>query len=407
MRIFSLHKSKSKKQVLEKTPKLAAKKFLEKRKVGTVIYLHEHPSGKIHGPYRKDNIKKVMKGGLFGFGPSVSDFLVPVSKRNLLKGTFQLVVNRPRSLITREPCIYFGNNSIKKSYGSVINRIPDDYYYRYAIVNTTDSTKNISSQLRFFVLNTDNINWNVEERPIDKLKTIDSEILLGLYVQYIQRCMENFPDSRNIIYEDLYMRRLFLHLLMHVLPVIGQYIMKKYFNDKTNQQKEEAISKCTIIFENPTYSITNNQNKEFYELYYFMIIVLYVRNINVESLVNEIAKKYNIGQENKLRIIQEGKSEISKIVQSQNQQSQNQQSHTKQIMRDFIEAERSAIKIIAGIPDQTPYFGITGSKKVNIGLGIVFSPVIVACATVGLVLAGLNELIKEFERQNNRSRAIY
>ena len=63
MRIFSIHKSKSKKQVLEKSPKLAAKKFLEKRKVGTVIYLHEHPSGKIHGPYRKEYDKKIMKGG--------------------------------------------------------------------------------------------------------------------------------------------------------------------------------------------------------------------------------------------------------------------------------------------------------------------------------------------------------
>ena len=63
MRIFSIHKSKSKKQVSEKTPKLAANKFLEKRKVGTVIYLHEYPSGKIHGPYRKEYDKKIMKGG--------------------------------------------------------------------------------------------------------------------------------------------------------------------------------------------------------------------------------------------------------------------------------------------------------------------------------------------------------
>jgi hypothetical protein len=401
MRIFSIHKSKSKKQVSEKTPKLAANKFLEKRKVGTVIYLHEHPSGKIHGPYQKDNIKKVMKGGLFGFGPSVSDFLVPDSKKDFLKGTDQLVINRPRSLITREPCIYFGNKSIKKSYGSIVNKIPVDYYYKYAIVNKTDSTKNISSQLRFFVLNTINNNWNVEETTIDKLKKIDPQILLGLYVQYIHRCMENFPDSRTIIYEDLYMRRLFLHLLIHVLPVIGQYIMNIYFNDKTNQQKKEAINKCTEIFETK-YLTTNNNNDKFYELYYFMIIVLYVRNIKVESLVNEIAKKYNIEQDKISGIIEKGTFDISKIVQSQNQQS-----NTKEIMRDFIEAERYASKIIAGIPEQTPYMGMTGSKKVNIGLGIVFSPVIVACATVGLVLAGLNELTKEFQRQNNRSRVVY
>jgi hypothetical protein len=133
-----------------------------------------------------------------------------------------------------------------------------------------------------------------------------------------------------------------------------------------------------------------------------MIIVLYVRNIKVESLVNEIAKKYNIEQDKISGIIEKGTFDISKIVQSQNQQS-----NTKEIMRDFIEAERYASKIIAGIPEQTPYMGMTGSKKVNIGLGIVFSPVIVACATVGLVLAGLNELTKEFQRQNNRSRVVY
>ena len=67
MRIFSIHKSNSKKKISEKTPKLAAKKFLEKRKVGTVIYLHEHPSEKIHGPYRKEYDKKIMKGGLSTF----------------------------------------------------------------------------------------------------------------------------------------------------------------------------------------------------------------------------------------------------------------------------------------------------------------------------------------------------
>ena len=407
MRIFSIHKSKSKKQVSEKTPKLAANKFLEKRKVGTVIYLHEYPSGKIHGPYRKEYDKKIMKGGLFGFGPSVSDFLVPDSKQSVLKGTIQLVINRPRSLFTREPCIYFGDNSIKKDYGSILNRIPSDFYYQYALVNKTDSKQNISSQLRFFVLNIPNINmntWNVKEYDINELKMARPEILLGLYVQYIQRCKENFPDSRNIIYEDLYMRRLFLHLLIHVLPVIGKYIMIKYFNGKNNEQIAHAIGKCKFIFETTTYSITNDYN-EFYELYYFMNIVLYIRNINVDLLINEIAKKYNIETEKKLEIIQKGKLQISKIFQSQNQQSQNQQSHIQQITHDFIEAERSASKIITGIPEQTPYVGITGSKKMNIGLGIVFSPVIVAFATVGFVLAGLNELIKEFEHQHNRSRA--
>ena len=64
MRIFSVYKTKSKTRVSEKTPKLAAKKFLEKKKVGTILYLQEHPSEKVHGPYQKTSDKKIMKGGL-------------------------------------------------------------------------------------------------------------------------------------------------------------------------------------------------------------------------------------------------------------------------------------------------------------------------------------------------------
>ena len=105
MRIFSIHKSKSKKQVSEKSPKLAAQKFLEKRKVGTVIYLHEHPSGKIHGPYRKEYDKKIMKGGAlsldWSFGSlSKSEFKVKIPlaelKPRILHGTDQLIIKQTR-----------------------------------------------------------------------------------------------------------------------------------------------------------------------------------------------------------------------------------------------------------------------------------------------------------------------
>ena len=409
MRIFSIHKSKSKKQISEKTPKLAAQKFLEKRKVGTVIYLHEHPSGKIHGPYRKDYDKKVMKGGLFGFGPSVSDFLVPDSKKSVLTGTIQLVINRPRSLITREPFIYFGNNSIKRDYGSYINRIPSDFYYRYALINKTDRSQNISSQLRFFILNTPNNNVNtrrVQELNIDNLQTVSPEILLGLYVQYIQRCKEDFPDSSSINYEDLYMRRLFLHLLIHVLPKISEYIMNKYFTGKLPKEIENAIQKCNYIFSNFIKNQELEYYKYYYELFYFMNIALYVRNINIDSLVNEIAKKYNINGAEKKRIIDIGLSKIQNIVLSSNQQSQNQQSSIQHIMSDFTNADNYASKTIRGIPEKTPYMGITGSKGINIGLGIAFSPVIIAFTVVGLVLAGLNELIEMAENKHNRSRGI-
>jgi hypothetical protein len=107
MRIFSIHKSKSKKQISEKSPKLAAKKFLEKRKVGTVIYLHEHPSGKIHGPYRKEYDKKVMKGGL-----DVFDYRVDRNRGTryppVLAGTNQLIIKQTRvGFLSNEPHIFF------------------------------------------------------------------------------------------------------------------------------------------------------------------------------------------------------------------------------------------------------------------------------------------------------------
>ena len=125
MRIFSIHKSKSKKQVSEKTPKLAANKFLEKRKVGTVIYLHEHPSGKIHGPYRKEYDKKIMKGGAWSFGSlSKSEFKVRIPLE-ILDGTDQLIIKQTRRDF-REPHIFFGPKNFK---------IDHSVHYKFVVFN--------------------------------------------------------------------------------------------------------------------------------------------------------------------------------------------------------------------------------------------------------------------------------
>lgn len=407
MRIFSIHKSKSKKQVSEKTPKLAAKKFLEKRKVGTVIYLHEHPSGKIHGPYQKENNKNVMKGGLFG-SPSVSDFLVPSSNAKVLKGTKQLLINRPRSFFTREPYIYFGDNTVYKKYGNPYNRTENiNYYYSYVLINNTDnysSNQNISTQLKLFELdyneNVDVKEWNVVQTNINTLQTINSEILLGLYIQYISRCMMDFPNSQNIDYKKLYMRRLFLHLLIHVLPIITEYIMNKYFSGKINYEINKAIDECKNLFNQKT------AKEEYYELYYFMIIASYIQNINIESLVNEIANKYNTDKLRKQEMINKGKQLMETIkiqAQTQNQTRNQTQAQTIQsIMNKIGQADEAQQKTIHGIPEKTSYYGATGSLTGDIALGIVLSPFIAA----GLVLAGLNELIKMFKQQNNLSRTV-
>ena len=139
MRIFSIHKSKSKKQISEKTPKLAAQKFLEKRKVGTVIYLHEHPSGKIHGPYRKEYDKNIMKGGL-----DVFDYRVdrPQNSRTLyppvLAGTNQLIIKQTRvGFLSNEPRIFFGDNRKTDT--------ADNHYYTYVCKNKDSDINNLIS----------------------------------------------------------------------------------------------------------------------------------------------------------------------------------------------------------------------------------------------------------------------
>lgn len=229
MRIFSLHKSKSKKQVSEKTPKLAANKFLEKRKVGTVIYLHEHPSGKIHGPYRKDNDKKIMKGGL-----SIEDFRInipPGQGIHLLNGTEQLIIKRTRvGFLSNEPRIFFGNK-----YKTDYNRYR---YYTYVCKNKDSDINNLISFRKL----EDSVNGNppqIRELSLEEVKQIPPEILLGFYIQYIHRCKEGFQRRNQIVFKFMYMRRLFFYLFYHILPVITKYMFNKYLNN-IQQQNDQS-----------------------------------------------------------------------------------------------------------------------------------------------------------------------
>ena len=113
MRIFSVYKTKSKTRVSEKTPKLAAKKFLEKKKVGTILYLQEHPSEKVHGPYQKTSDKKIMKGGLinnfgncYDINNNGSKFYRPCNQYDYVDSSASagiLSINRTRSGILSNP----------------------------------------------------------------------------------------------------------------------------------------------------------------------------------------------------------------------------------------------------------------------------------------------------------------
>jgi len=260
MRIFSIHKSKSKKQVSEKTPKLAANKFLEKRKVGTVIYLHEHPSGKIHGPYRKEYDKKIMKGGL-----SIEDFRV--DRPELLPRTVQLIIKRPRvGFLSNEPRLFFGNNKNIDSQGNS--------YYTFVCKNKDYDINNLIL-FRKLEFDSDRINYQIRSLRLEEVKGIPPQILLGFYTQYIERCKEDFPEGREIIFRILYMRRLFFYLFYHILPIITIYIVNTYFRNM-NQNRIQRLRSNS-------------------EIGYFMDIVSFIRRISpVDRIIDEICFTCNI-----------------------------------------------------------------------------------------------------------------
>lgn len=358
MRIFSIHKSKSKKQVSEKSPKLAAQKFLEKRKVGTVIYLHEHPSGKIHGPYRKDYDKKIMKGGFIFGSVSVSDFKIPRSKNNsiiyppLLEGTDQLIIKIDVDFL-REPHIFFGNSNFKHPRGS-------RYYYKYLVLNKRvqplSNKKNITTQVTIYKVDDKFINVVSEE-----INKIDPKVLLGLYYQYIIRCKQDYPSSNNINYEKLYMRRLFLYLLIHVLPIINNFI-------------------------NIDNNIIKNLNQK--EQEYYCEILEYILHINIDNLIREIAKKYYIS--NSINI-EEVISEINNGYEKfKNKIKQNKQEQTNNKLVENA-TEKISITIQEGYYNSPPERTVQKSSSLgNIPLtGTPIDMITVPCVAIGMTIYGV------------------
>ena len=270
MRIFSIHKSKSKKKISEKTPKLAAQKFLEKRKVGTVIYLHEHPSGKIHGPYRKEYDKKIMKGGLDVFDYRVDK---PPSIQTIyplvLRGTNQLIIKRTRvGFLSNEPRIFFGDKDNIKIDSN------GNYYYTYVCKNKDSDINNLIS-FRKLEDSVDGAPPQIRELSLEEVKQIEPQILLGFYTQYIDRCKEGFSRGRPIVFILMHMRRLFFYLFYHILPVIGEYILNKYFSNS---------SQIKIKLNN-------------LEFKYFMNIINFLNRINLQEFIDEIKLICNLSQE--------------------------------------------------------------------------------------------------------------
>jgi hypothetical protein len=277
MRIFSIHKSKSKKQVSEKTPKLAANKFLEKRKVGSVIYLHEHPSGKIHGPYRKEYDKKIMKGGAWSFGSlSKSEFKVRIPLGGItpevLYGTNQLIIKQTRRDIF-EPHIFFGPKDFK---------IDGNNYYTYAVFNTYLHPVSLrENQFIKGMITCQKITDN--DIASETMTKIEAPILLGFYTQYIDICKRDFPEDTRPIenIDSLHMARLFFYLFYNILPIIAGYILEQYITPKSQSSNFRNVNIQTLIQQYP-------------EIGYFMNILSFIKRIDFDRLLDNVLYKFDI-----------------------------------------------------------------------------------------------------------------
>lgn len=361
MRIFSIHKSKSKKQVSEKNPKLAAQKFLEKKKVGTVIYLHEHSSGKIHGPYRKDYDKKIMKGGAWSFGSlSKSEFKVRIPLE-ILYGTDQLLIKQTRRDIY-EPHIFFGPKNFK--FGR-------DNYYKFAVFNKYGHMRSQNNKNSFF-------RGLIECQEITAIGTvgktmsdIEPEILLGLYYQYILRCKEDY-DSLEYLenYDGLYMKRLFLYLLLYVLPILIKYI-------------EKIINKY--------------DNKSMKEQSYFELIFNYVDSINLDLFIDMFARCYHMPESIKKQIKSGYIKKEKEIVKINNGSVQNLENLAEEVIR-------SSVSIHSVLESPQSSFG-SGAITTNMPHPLAIIPFI-PFIVIGGVLYGSfflgKAIIQQIKQRRNR-----
>lgn len=308
MRIFSIHKSKSKRQISEKTPKLAANKFLEKRKVGTVIYLHEHPSRKVHGPYQKEYNKKIMKGGL-----SIEDFRVDrynfQGLASVLNNTSQLLIKQTNVGFFREPRLFFGNNK---------NKYRNHDYFTFVCknkdkINPKYENLIVFRKLTFIENSNDTITPTITPLNDKDVKEIPKEILLGFYYQYIERVKLDFQNtSQRVQLKDIFMKKLFIYLLLNIFPVITEHILTKYV-------KEQNKSRGVLIL-------------KYKECEFYFSILEFIKRLSLGYIIDEffsICKiPFNLREKLKGSILDQLDNKI-KSLPNQEQFSQIRQNITK------------------------------------------------------------------------------
>ena len=205
------------------------------------------------------------------------------------------------------------------------------------------------------------------------MSDIEPQILLGLYYQYILRCKEDY-DSLNGLenYDGLYMKRLFLYLLLYVLPILNNYI-------------------ATII--------DNEDDKSMKEKLYFKLIFEYVDSINLDVFIDMFARCYHMPESIKQKIKNGYKKEEQTIKNGNNRG--NVENISANVRRKSIRIESSL--------ESPPSSSGSGPININPIAIVPLIPLIIIGAVIGGVLCGsffcakkLIEAIKKRKRNGNR-----
>ena len=291
----------------------------------------------------------------------------------LLKGTNQLIIKEEkktflRRFIINDPYIFFGDNTF------TIDGIPS---YTYVINNThyldkRNSNKNKFVQEFLVCRKLEPKGHHFRPNPV-KISEIEPKILLGLYYQYILQCKQDYPSLKLNRYVQnyyrLYMKRLFLYLLLYVLPILNEYIATIIDNEEYEYKKEKE---------------------------YYTEIIEYLTDIDFDEFIDMFARVYNMPPNFKQEFMEGYKKEKQKINNSNNFETISEN------------VRRNSNRIESSLESQPSSSG-TGPININPIAIIPLIPLIIIGAVIGGVICGSflggKKLIKKIKGLNrNRNR---
>jgi hypothetical protein len=200
---------------------------------------------------------------------------------------------------------------------------------------------------------------------------------LGLYYQYILRCKEDYDSLKDLEnYDGLYMKRLFLYLLLYVLPILINHIQK----------------------------IKNNEDdKSINEKSYFELIFEYVDSINLDVFIDMFARCYNMPETIKQQI-KNGYKKKEENIQRNNGSVQRNNGSVQNLKNLTEELIRSSVSIQSVLESPQSSFG-SGAITTNIPHPVAIIPFI-PFIVIGGVLYGSfflgKAIIQQIKQRRNR-----